>query len=239
MSTVLHAFRVKAADFWPLFRAARKLYFQEHSDFQAVAEFVAKIEAEDAPERKRYQMKRFFRICNEVSRKPKATRFDDSDLVRFQVFDVGEDTLFRVLEAGYILANNLEKLPEFGYSGKVDSIEYDNRTEVPEEHEGNLQYADLLDGRIRSGEYFIADVVSDLDLYRLWCFNTERGPRIREIQRQIGQVNSDEPWTEQEETWEKERHDADVAKIRRDLGDRWVEIYLGLDADGNPIEGRS
>jgi glutaredoxin 2 len=65
---------------------------------------------------------------------------------------MGEDWLFRVLGQGYYFMNNWDKFD-------VTPVFYDNRTDIPLEHEPNEEIADWLDIQIRQRNYLVNPIV--------------------------------------------------------------------------------
>ncbi len=80
--------------------------------------------------------------------------FKPFESIEFQVFRTSSGIVYRVLEEGYGLRNLMWAHPE-----TFPPCNYDNRTEMPEEDLKNERVADEIDDMIRSGQYYVKEVV--------------------------------------------------------------------------------
>ena len=75
------------------------------------------------------------------------------DSIEIQIFKTSIGILFRVLEAGYGLRNILwENKDQF------PTCDYDDRSDIPEEDEGNAKIAEELDQLILNKDYVVSTI---------------------------------------------------------------------------------
>lgn len=146
MSTVMHCYKIPKTSRWDLFDKVISHYV-ENSIILKLAEVYRKEES----------AYKYWQFCN-----------DSENHVSFQLFDFEPDWIFRVLERGYYFANNHAKLfPELG------EVFYDDRTDIPPEHEANEVITDKIDEMVRNKRYFMIPII-DSDLLFSISFDAAR-----------------------------------------------------------------
>jgi hypothetical protein len=83
---------------------------------------------------------------------------DSENHISVQLFDFGDDWIFRVLESGYYFANKHKEL-----FPKLGEVFYDDRSDIPPEDEANEIIADKIDVLVSQKRYFMAYII-DFDL---------------------------------------------------------------------------
>jgi hypothetical protein len=83
--------------------------------------------------------------------------------VNLQLFEENENTwLFRVLENSYLFLNNWQQF------NQIESVFYDDRSNMPEEQEGNLAIAEWVDTLLKAKQYFTVPIIDKDYLYNYW-----------------------------------------------------------------------
>lgn len=132
MSTVMYCYKIPKDNWWEFFRKMRQHYIDNSITMKlAKACQETKLPLE------------YFEFCK-----------DDNNHIETQLFDFGNDWIFRVLETGYYFHNKHSELfPE------LEEIYYDDRTVIPPEHKANEAISDKIEVLLKRKEYFIAYIV--------------------------------------------------------------------------------
>lgn len=136
MSTVMHCYKIKKVDWWDFFDKMRNHYIENSITLKLAIAYQKEESTHD-----------FWQFCR-----------SDENHVSLQLFDFGDDWIFRVLGTGYYFENKHRELfPE------LEEVFYDNRTDIPPEHEANEAIADKIDALMKQKRYFMAYII-DFDL---------------------------------------------------------------------------
>lgn len=143
MSTVMYCFKVKKSDLWNLFDQMKDFYRQNSIGYALANAYNTACRSEKI---------NFWSAIEELR------ELEPEYLVKVQLFDMAfcgqqEYYLFRVLEAGYLFINYHDQFD------LIDPVFYDNRADVPPEHEQNRKIAEWLDPEIDMGRYLILPIV--------------------------------------------------------------------------------
>lgn len=136
LSTVMYCYRIPKSKLWEFVEQMREFYLHNSGKARYARILWASSEEPDG-----------YKIFQEYI----ANRENHIEL---QLFDFGNDWIFRVLEQGYLFMNSLEQF-------SVESVFYDDRTEVPEECEVNKEFVDQIDELVSCQRYFLVNVVDE------------------------------------------------------------------------------
>ncbi|AON96788.1 hypothetical protein BI081_gp037 [Mycobacterium phage Tonenili] len=145
MSTKLYVYRVPKSQWWDFYAAVRRVYLDEH----LIARAVRGLAERKAPHRD------VRRIINES-----VPEYE----VELQLFDDGEHWIVRPLESGWFFTNQHHRWLEFG----LVPVFYDDRADVPPEHEANKVVADWVDKQIETHRYLMAPVLNRDAFFSIW-----------------------------------------------------------------------
>jgi hypothetical protein len=137
----MYAFRLPKAALWDTLAEVRAFYAAEHPVATTLLRNVAA--ARTHPEK----LDVFLRLMEEV-----ADRSDRDWTVQWQLFDEGEAWIVRPLELGWRFLNEHHRWPA------LEPVFYDNRSDVPPEHEKNEAVALWVDEQVRARRYLVTPV---------------------------------------------------------------------------------
>ena len=170
MSTVFYGYRIKKTDWWNAYQAIRKEYW--HGEKSATAVLFREMEKKNVTAG---AGKRIDGLDESDEIFNKLHEWLDAEI---QLFEFGDDYIFRVLERGWFFANSVEgmKLP-------ITEVFVDTRTDWPKEIDVAeqtrlLDIVDEIDEKIRQHEYVIASIVSLEELKRQY-FDRVFIPKLR------------------------------------------------------------
>ncbi len=146
MSILMHCYRIKKTDWWDFFDEVCNYYINDSLTMGLAIAYQKEESGHD-----------FWKFCQ-----------NNENHISIQLFDFGDNWIFRVLESGYCFANKHKELfPELG------EVFYDDRSDIPLEDEANEAIADKIDMLLRQRKYFIASII-DSDLLFSIPFDIDR-----------------------------------------------------------------
>lgn len=128
MSAVMYCYSVPIKEWWGFVEGVRNYYLEHNSILRSILE-----------------SDKHYSVLDEL---------EDTIKVELQVFCMGEDYLFRVLEHGHFFLNNYK-----GFPVPPESVFYDDRTDVPKEDEPNKEVAKEVDELIDKRRYFLYPLI--------------------------------------------------------------------------------
>lgn len=146
MSRVMYSYRLPKERWWEFAQSCREAYAASHP--LSVIILRAAHSARDLPPAEKAS--KMVSILDIISKLGEWT-------IDLQLFDEGDTYLIRPLERGYFFLNNHVRWSEFG----LETVFYDDRSDVPAEQEGNRGVSLWCDERIARGEYLLHPVITE------------------------------------------------------------------------------
>jgi hypothetical protein len=174
MSLVYHGYRVDKEDLWDAVEQIREIYRNEHPSVNIINEAIDNLDpdTEDVYD----TMSELVDVFVDRHSEGMETDFFFRDFIRLQVYDLGDELTFRVLEPGYFFGNEV--------SNRIDQIErlyYDGRSDITEEEKSTKPLVDRVVELQEQDRYMTIPVLSYDDLNDIWMFD-----RREDIREKIG-----------------------------------------------------
>ena len=140
MSIVMYVCKCPKEDLWETVKTIRKAYRDDNI-------YVDAIQKPDIVLREVRELEKWM------------VEYDDD--VSLQLFDFDPFYIFRMIGVGFWLMNNAKKLG-------IETVSYDNRTDIPDEDLGNDVYVEPIDHMIAHQEYLEVHIFGHKDFFNIW-----------------------------------------------------------------------
>jgi hypothetical protein len=153
MSTVMYVYRVPAPRLWSLLDALRAYYVEHNMAFTVMTEIACRTQPDALMHARQWA--------------------DHTELhATGQLFQAGDTWLLRILENGYFFLNHWP-----AFTGFVQPVFYDDRTDVPVNEAANASIAEWLDEQIAKRHYLLAPLI-DTDTLMRHYWDTPHGDAV-------------------------------------------------------------
>jgi hypothetical protein len=169
MSLVYYGCKVNKDDFWNVVEDIRETYRENHLAMKEARNTVDHFieNPDDFDHDSTNVISEIREIAKEeADHATEGKDFSSKDLVRLQVYDLGDYWTFRILEPGYFFFNEIAS--EVGVHDddveEIEDLSYDGRTDVTEKEEENLPDVERVVEMQRKNEYFLVPALSTDDI---------------------------------------------------------------------------